>query len=163
MKILHLSITVFASMLLIHESYATTFASSSEAKICITDFRSETQCTNALSGGLTTDLNNQWSFDCQLNGTSLEFKGLAFCSSDTPASGTVADNITSGPFTSSPAPTGCWCKMTYPFSSQWVFYGSISGKNTCLTSCASACKIALSQNDSYNPMRTLMLTNPENQ
>lgn len=170
MKILHLSITVFASMLLIYESYATTFASSSEAKICLTDFFGTTQspashCTNSPSGGLTENTNNQWSFNCQLGGDSLELKGLAFCSSDILAGGTVTDNITSGDFNDGVyEASGCWCKMTYPFASQWVFYGRIySGSDRCFNRCASACISAVAWNaDNYSfAMRTLMFNNQE--
>lgn len=161
MKILHLSITLFASMLLMYESYATTFASS-EAKICLTDFSNATACDNAIYGEAQIDRQNQWSFTCQLGGSSLDFKGLAFCASEEASPGTVADTISSGPYDN--LPENCWCKMTYPFASKWVSAGQAGGgKYYCFNMCASYCKSALSQNDSYNPMRTLMLTNPENQ
>lgn len=42
--------------------------------------------------------------------------------------------------------TYCWCQMTAPVSSWWVFYNQYSDADTCASKCASECASAISNN-----------------
>jgi hypothetical protein len=33
----------------------------------------------------------------------------------------------------------CWCKMTHPFSSRWVFFNAFASASSCVSNCARDC------------------------
>ncbi len=70
--------------------------------------------------------------------------GVAVCN-DTGGSYAVASNAeqyeTGG--------VKCWCKMTHPAVSRWVFYASFSSSSACADSCANGCGYYVRYNSGF--------------
>ena len=89
---------------------------------------SSTTCTNSSGKGAN------WSVTCN----SLPVQGVAFCGDQNGVSlGATSDNITT--IATSNANLYCWCKMTSPAVSRWVFVGSTGGSDYCANTCAAQC------------------------
>ncbi len=101
-------------------------------------------CTNQSSGY------SNWTISCD-NAT---YKGVAMLGSSDATVGDVADSLQWGDG-SNPyyVDTGCWCKMTYPAESKWVYVGTAPGGYfTCADLCSNDYDLSL-----WNP--TTAVTN----
>ena len=83
-----------------------------------------------------------WAATCTTNGVSTPISGIGICSSTEGASrhatateldmsSTVDENL------------NCWCKMTSPAVSRWVFLVSYTPADVCAMQCASTCASAV--------------------
>ena len=79
-----------------------------------------------------------WAATCTTNGVSTPISGIGICSSkdggsmgatatELDISSTVDENL------------NCWCKMTSPAVSRWVFYTSLMSAADCAWNCAYFC------------------------
>lgn len=84
-------------------------------------------------------------------------RGVGYCGSQNGgASGTISDNLTV-----SGTPDDniyCWCKMTSPANSPWVFYQAYTSAGNCLGDCAYNCGNELTTGGRTN-VRYAMLSN----
>ena len=101
---------------------------------CVALNSSSTTCTYENPGYNVAD----WTSTCTTNGVSTPISGTGICSSTKGASefatatelrtsSTVDDNL------------NCWCKMTSPAVSRWVFRYSYSSAGACAELCVNAC------------------------
>ena len=100
-----------------------------------------TKCV-ALNGGCTSEdylqyrYHTDWAATCTPNGVSTPISGIGICSSTKGASQyTTATELD----VSSTSNKYCWCKMTNPAVSRWVFYRSYTSVGACALDCASLC------------------------
>ena len=112
---------------------------------CVKLYPSNTQCTN-VSGNNTLD----WSATCTNGGSSIKITGVAGCSSqyggttgETRATISSSNNVNDNKY--------CWCKMTSPAVSQWVYFYFYMGPSatSCVERCASDCSEALKSNTNF--------------
>ena len=79
-----------------------------------------------------------WAATCTTNGVSTPISGIGICSSTKGASqyatATELDTLSI-----SDENLNCWCKMTSPAVSRWVFYGSTASAGVCARRCAYVC------------------------
>ena len=80
-----------------------------------------------------------WSITCNTNGKSISVQGVSMCSSTAGSSYyTTATQLDRSSMTRENE--YCWCKMTSPAVSRWVYvYANRDGAN-CFYSCASECE-----------------------
>ena len=95
---------------------------------------SNTTCSN--NSGLTGTTN--WSATCKTsNGPSVPILGIGVCSNregsdaDTSAALNTSEDVTTH--------THCWCRMTSPAVSDWVFAYTFYNANDCAWQCAFYC------------------------
>ena len=104
-----------------------------------------TKCValNSISTRCTSDIaqyegHTDWAATCTTNGVSTPISGIGICSSkdggsmgatatELDISSTVDENL------------NCWCKMTSPAVSRWVFLVSSSSAGDCAMGCAFSC------------------------
>ena len=104
-----------------------------------------TKCValNSISTRCTSDIaqyegHTDWAATCTTNGVSTPISGIGICSSTEGASrhatateldmsSTVDENL------------NCWCKMTSPAVSRWVFYLWFGSAGDCAWECARYC------------------------
>ena len=106
---------------------------------------SSTTCTsNSNSYYNKTD----WAATCTTNGVSTPISGIGICSSTKDASqfATATELDTSS---TSDDNTHCWCKMTSPAVSRWVFDRSYSLAGNCARPCAYRCAYLVQSNASF--------------
>ena len=79
-----------------------------------------------------------WAATCTTNGVSTPISGIGICSSTEGASrhATATELDTSSTIANNKY---CWCKMTSPAVSRWVFYGSTASAGVCARRCAYVC------------------------
>ena len=87
----------------------------------------------------TVDGNGGWTvtFDYYTSSlNTMDVSGHAACNE---VSGT--ENVADGTLSTSTSDEGtnCWCAMSRPLVSDWVYSGAYSNDATCATSCATAC------------------------
>ncbi len=101
---------------------------------CVALNGSNTTCTSSGSATGHTD----WAATCTTNGVSTPISGIGICSS---TSGTSIGQTATELDTSSTTDENlnCWCKMTSPAVSRWVFSDSIPLAGLCAEDCASSC------------------------
>ncbi len=95
---------------------------------------SSTTCTSSPAAGKL-----DWSANCTTGSTSVAISGIAGCSSQNGSSvGTKSDSITTS--STSDDNKYCWCKMTSPAVSSWVFNHDDAGSaGDCANRCAYYC------------------------
>ncbi len=111
-----------------------------------------TKCV-ALNPNNTTCTYNQnfntldWSANCTANGKNVKITGVAGCSSqyggttgEASATISTSSNVNDNKY--------CWCKMTSPAVSQWVYFYFYMGPSatSCAERCATDCSNALNGN-----------------
>ena len=87
-----------------------------------------------------------WSLTCTTsNGKRISISGIAGCSNQRSNRGATSDIITTDntSYDDYSADNNCWCKMTSPAVSQWVFHSWNTSTNDCLYMCAYSCADAL--------------------
>lgn len=90
----------------------------------------------------------QWGERCLSRSSSdvltVDITGIASCNNTSGTSGDVTDeefnNTADGQY--------CWCKMTYPAASRWVFRNDNKNADNCVRLCASACATDICRNSS---------------
>ena len=96
---------------------------------------SSTTCT---SDPFQYEYHTDWAATCTTNGVSTPISGIGICSSTKGASqyatATELDTLSI-----SDENLNCWCKMTSPAVSRWVFYGSTASAGVCARRCAYVC------------------------
>ncbi len=94
---------------------------------CTSDFRSYYNKTD-------------WAATCTTNGVSTPISGIGICSSTEGGSEGATATELDVSYTAGEN-VNCWCKMTSPAVSRWVFYfSSGSGENaSCAANCAASC------------------------
>lgn len=101
---------------------------------CVALSSSGTTCIYGDTGTNVAD----WTATCKKNGIRTPIKGIGICSANKGSaigatateleiSSTVDDNL------------NCWCKMTSPAVSRWVFHNSGTSAGYCARNCASFC------------------------
>ena len=105
---------------------------------------SSTTCTSGDRGDNVAD----WTAICTTNGVSTPIKGIGVCSSTD--GGSMGDtaielNISS----SSEENIYCWCKMTSPAVSRWVFDRSLWSVSDCARDCTKDCVALVTNIDSF--------------
>ncbi len=89
------------------------------------------------SGGFITG-RLDWTATCTTNGTSVTVSGIGGCSSkDGGTMGTKSDILTED--AKSNVFKYCWCKMTSPAVSQWIFLRAEASTASCLYACGPGC------------------------
>ena len=99
---------------------------------------SSTTCTYENPGRNVAD----WTSTCTTNGVSTPISGIGICSS---TSGSSAGQTATELDTSSTSDDNkyCWCKMTSPAVSRWVFYSSLLSAGVCARNCAYNCALSV--------------------
>ena len=100
---------------------------------------SSTTCTSSPS--LYTKRTG-WAATCTTNGVNTPISGIGICSS---TSGTSTGQTATELDTSATSDDNkhCWCKMTSPAVSRWVFYASRASAGYCAQGCALSCAIGV--------------------
>lgn len=108
-----------------------------------------TKCValNSISTRCTSDIaqyegHTDWAATCTTNGVSTPISGIGICSStDGGSTGATATELD----TSSTADENhnCWCKMTSPAVSPWVFQYSYTSAGGCAGGCAYSCAFSV--------------------
>ena len=94
---------------------------------------SSTTCTSSPAAGKL-----DWSANCTTGSTNVAISGIAGCSSQNGSSvGSKSDSITTS--STSDDNKYCWCKMTSPAVSSWVFYDDYGSAGNCAYYCAHSC------------------------
>ena len=108
-------------------------------------------CSN--NSGLTGTTN--WSATCKTsNGPSVPVLGIGVCSNregsdaDTSAALNTSEDVTTH--------THCWCRMTSPAVSNWVYYGQLNSGSECATRCSDLCRGVAMQ---YQSFRSAIFSN----
>lgn len=120
----------------------------SAAQKCV-PLNSSTTCTGQISNNTS-----YWVANCSTGGTDVFVRGRCGCSSQNgDGIGAKSDSIT----TSRTAEENmyCWCKMTTPAISSWVFTGFSGTAGSCATSCARVCASNIS---TYANFRSAMFS-----
>ena len=101
---------------------------------CVALNSSSTRCTYENTGDNVAD----WTSTCTTNGVSTPIKGIGICSAN---AGSTSGATATGLEISSTADKNkhCWCKMTSPAVSRWVFYSSRASAGICAQLCANGC------------------------
>ena len=96
---------------------------------------SSTTCTSDI---LQYDYHTDWAATCTTNGVSTPISGIGICSS---TSGSSTGQTATELDTSSTVDENlnCWCKMTSPAVSRWVFSRSTTSADFCAKLCAHNC------------------------
>ena len=96
---------------------------------------SSTTCTSDI---LQYDYHTDWAATCTTNGVSTPISGIGICSS---TSGSSTGQTATELDTSSTVDENlnCWCKMTSPAVSRWVFSRSTTSAGDCAWLCAHNC------------------------
>ena len=93
-----------------------------------------TTCTPSGSATGHTD----WAATCTTNGVSTPISGIGVCgSTDGGSVGATATELDTS--STSDDNKYCWCKMTSPAVSRWVFLYSIGSASACAQTCAANC------------------------
>ncbi len=106
-----------------------------------------TKCVALNSSTTCTGISDKnildWSSNCTTNGTSITVRGIAGCSDK---NGGGADATTDTLTTSETEANNryCWCKMTSPAVSSWVFATAPVSAGVCASGCANGCSFVLS-------------------
>lgn len=110
---------------------------------CVALNSSSTTCTYEDPGDNVAD----WTATCTTNGVSAPIKAIGICSANKGIAGatateleissTVDDNL------------NCWCKMTSPAVSRWVFSNQSPLASGCARSCAYQCASSVRYNASF--------------
>ena len=89
-----------------------------------------------------------WAGTCTTNGVSTPISGIGICSSTAGASqfATATELDTSS---TSDDNKNCWCKMTSPAVSRWVFYYLYSSAGSCAHGCAPNCALYFKVNAAF--------------
>ena len=111
---------------------------------CVALNSSSTTCTSSPS--LYTR-HTDWAATCTTNGVSTPISGIGICTStagsgfqtatELDVSRTVDEN------------RYCWCKMTSPAVSRWVFYSSSPAAGYCARDCANLCAYYVQRNAAF--------------
>lgn len=124
---------------------------------CVALNTTDTTCVSTTEIVYNVKSTVDWTATCTTNGTSVPITGVGVCSSTMMSSGMVLSSIETS--RSDDADNGnmfnCWCKMTYPVVSQWVFARS-GPEAGCTYQCASLCALYLQNN--FNDVRSNMLS-----
>ncbi len=104
---------------------------------------SSTTCTSSPSTGSL-----DWSATCTTDGNSVAISGIAGCSSQNGGSmGAKSDTISTSSTTEDNM--YCWCKMTSPAVSSWVFFSDLGSAANCAIGCASSCAYGVRSNAAF--------------
>ena len=111
--------------------------------ITTTGAQAVTKCV-ALDGSTTCtsdysqyQYHTDWAATCTTNGVSTPISGIGICSS---TQGSGYQKATELDTSSTGDDNGyCWCKMTSPAVSRWVFSNALSSGSYCAMNCANVC------------------------
>ena len=95
---------------------------------------SSTTCT---SDSLQYRGHTDWAAACTTNGVSTPISGIGICGSTD--GGSIGATATELDISSTNGNKHCWCKMTSPAVSRWVFYASLVSAGDCAWNCAYLC------------------------
>ena len=102
---------------------------------CVALNSSSTTCT---SSPTQYQYHTDWAATCTTNGVSTPISGIGICSSTSgSSSGQTATELDRS--STSDNNKYCWCKMTSPAVSRWVYYTSITTGALCAQNCAYSC------------------------
>ena len=106
---------------------------------------SSTTCTSDASSYYNK---TDWAATCTTNGGSTPISGIGICSSTEDASqyATATELDTSS---TADENLNCWCKMTSPAVSRWVFYYSHTSAGDCTRFCVRNCAVRVRDNASF--------------
>lgn len=111
--------------------------------ITATGAQAVTKCV-ALNSSTTCTSNNtdyqyhtDWAATCTTNGVSTPISGIGICSSTQGSVGQTATELDTS--STSDDNKYCWCKMTSPAVSRWVFFSSPPSAGMCAQHCADGC------------------------
>ena len=94
---------------------------------------SSTTCT--LSDPSVFQNKSNWELNCTTNGKTVSVKGVWICGANRGDSHIAQAEIT----TSATDNKYCWCKMTSPAVSQWIYVDAKPSLDSCLSSCPISC------------------------
>ena len=104
---------------------------------CVALNSSSTTCT---SGPTQYQYHTDWAATCTTNGVSTPISGIGICSStDGGSTGATATELDTS--STSDNNKHCWCKMTSPAVSRWVFRYSDASVGSCARFCANRCAL----------------------
>jgi hypothetical protein len=116
-------------------------ASANAAKVCVAKHTSPTQCNNyaktSNSGGT-----GSWAVWGCTGGTVSRFSGISYCS-DTSNGKSIGQKGDPGNYNG----RSCWCMLTNPAVSAWVFRYNHNDEADCLNSCTNYCGHSSVTND----------------
>ena len=101
---------------------------------CVALNNSSTTCT---SDSLQYRGHTDWAAACTTNGVSTPISGIGICGSTD--GGSIGATATELDISSTNGNKHCWCKMTSPAVSRWVFYASLVSAGDCAWNCAYLC------------------------
>ena len=93
--------------------------------------------TTCISSPTQYQYHTDWAAICTTNGVSIPISGIGICSSTQGAGYQTATELDTS--TTSDDNRHCWCKMTSPAVSRWVFTASAPSAGACAQSCTAAC------------------------
>lgn len=85
-----------------------------------------------------------WTFSCP----GVSVSGISVCTNTSSSGGTVVDLLKSESVQVGQS-VYCWCKMTAPAVSRWVFTAQMSNANACVSGCAYKCQSTTSNINYY--------------
>ncbi len=86
-----------------------------------------------------------WNYICDSGGIS----GISVCSNTSTSGGSVVNLLKTESTSLYGSSLHCWCKMTAPAVSKWVYITSFSTVDACVYGCAQECKTATSSVHTY--------------
>ena len=94
------------------------------------------------------EYHTDWAATCTTNGVSTPISGIGICSSTSGSSiGQTATELDTS--STSDDNKYCWCKMTSPAVSRWVFCISSMSAGSCARYCAYYCANSVRRNDDF--------------
>ena len=113
---------------------------------CVALNSSSTTCT---SDDTQSRGHTDWAATCTTNGVSTPISGIGICSSFYPTSqyDTIVTQLNTSP--TADENKHCWCKMTSPAVSHWVFRSSITSAGICAHGCAGQCAESIRINPAF--------------
>lgn len=104
---------------------------------------SSTTCTAS-----TEESKLDWNASCTTGGATVPIRGVAGCSSQNGGSiGVKSESIITSE--TSDDNKYCWCKMTSPAVSSWVFSHEVPSTHSCAVNCAPNCSLYVSFTPSF--------------
>ena len=94
--------------------------------------------TTCISSPTQYQYHTDWAATCTTNGVSTPISGIGICSS-TMGTSTYATATELDTSSTADANVNCWCRMTSPAVSRWVFTASAPSAGDCAQSCTAAC------------------------
>ena len=110
--------------------------------------------------GTTENLDSAYDWRARNYSTGMVLRGVGICAISSASSQGTATTDVYRSRTSSSGNNACWCKLTYPIESKFMYYKNYSSESECAINCQIAC-VNLQTSGNINDIGKIYFNNPE--